>query len=159
MKGSTIAKYEALYGTDPVRVEGRIKIPYKWHVGRVASRFFIALRDRAVVQATRCESCAKTLVPPRQHCPFCAGVTSDLRDIASRGTVESYTVVHQADPALAPRPVPYALGLIRLDGADTSLLHLLDGSEWTVGDRVEAVFASERVGSIRDIAGFRKVKS
>jgi uncharacterized OB-fold protein len=53
------------------------------------------------------------------------------------------------------------LGLIRLDGADAVLLHrVLDtGDEpLEIGERVEAILASDRTGSILDIEGFRPVE-
>ena len=55
------------------------------------------------------------------------------------------------------RPVTY--GLVRLDGADTVLLHrLLDtGGEPAIGDRVRAVFAPDREGSMLDMEGFAPV--
>jgi uncharacterized OB-fold protein len=47
-------------------------------------------------------------------------------------------------------------GLIRLEGVDGDLLHLVDESKRpvAVGDRVEAVWAPKPVGSILTIAGF-----
>jgi hypothetical protein len=55
--------------------------------------------------------------------------------------------------------VPFAFVLVRLDGADTAMPHVVkDGVDRVrVGTRVEAVWAEERVGSIRDIARFRVV--
>ena len=54
---------------------------------------------------------------------------------------------------------PFAFVLVKLDGADTALAHIVvDGHERvTVGARVEAVWAEERTGTIRDIARFRLV--
>jgi uncharacterized OB-fold protein len=55
---------------------------------------------------------------------------------------------------------PVALGLIRLDGADTLLLHfVVDAEELEIGQRVEAVLLSKakRTGSIHDLRGFRPV--
>ena len=48
---------------------------------------------------------------------------------------------------------------MRLDGADTVLLHrLLDtDGEPAIGDRVRAVFAPLREGSILDVEGFAPV--
>lgn len=46
------------------------------------------------------------------------------------------------------------LGLVKLDGADTALLHVLLASEVHSGMRVRAVLAKERKGEITDIVGF-----
>jgi uncharacterized protein len=56
-----------------------------------------------------------------------------------------------------PRPAPLIYALIRLDGADTDLLHLLGGvspEEVRIGMRVRAVFRDDRHGNILDIEHF-----
>jgi putative sterol carrier protein len=53
----------------------------------------------------------------------------------------------------SPVAVPYTLALVHLDGADTNLLHLASG-DLKAGDRVRAVFKTERAGSLLDIEGF-----
>jgi hypothetical protein len=53
----------------------------------------------------------------------------------------------------SPVAVPYTLALVHLDGADTNLLHLASGP-LKAGDRVRAVFKTERTGSLLDIEGF-----
>jgi uncharacterized OB-fold protein len=52
------------------------------------------------------------------------------------------------------------LALIQLDGADTSLAHVVRGEDLNrlaVGLRVRAVFARERKASILDISHFEPV--
>ena len=62
---------------------------------------------------------------------------------------------------LHPVDSPFAFILVRLDGADTAMAHIVkdDLDRLKVGSRVEAVWApdGERQGSIRDIACFRVV--
>ena len=54
-----------------------------------------------------------------------------------------------------PLPQPVTLGLIRLDGADTVLMHrLIDVDGPAIGDRVTARVRTDRTGSILDIEGF-----
>ena len=51
-------------------------------------------------------------------------------------------------------------GIIKLDGSDTSLVHLLgeiNPDDIKIGMRVEAVFSQETKGSIQDIAYFKPV--
>jgi uncharacterized OB-fold protein len=57
------------------------------------------------------------------------------------------------DPLERPQP----LGLVRLDGADTVLMHrVIENDErLEIGSRVEAVLSAERTGSILDLEGFR----
>ena len=58
---------------------------------------------------------------------------------------------------MQPFDRPFAWALIRLDGADTSMLHAVftdSPSGMHTGMRVRAVWRSEREGHIADIAGF-----
>jgi uncharacterized OB-fold protein len=73
--------------------------------------------------------------------------------------VEAFTVGY-VGPEGQPLPEPVAVGLIRLDGADTVLLHfLLEADRLSIGQRVEPdlLARSKRTGSILDIHGFRAV--
>jgi uncharacterized OB-fold protein len=57
-------------------------------------------------------------------------------------------------------PVPYGVGVIRLDGADTGLVHFVGGVDFVKlrsGIRLEAVFNTERRGHILDIRYFQPV--
>jgi hypothetical protein len=59
------------------------------------------------------------------------------------------------------KKAPVIWGLIKLDGADTALLHYLDDvkpEDVTIGMRVKAVFSDVRKGAIRDISHFKPVK-
>ena len=75
--------------------------------------------------------------------------------------VTAVAVVHEDVPGLHPARAPFAFVLVKLDGADTAMAHVVtDGLErLRVGARVEAVWKpdEERVGSIRDIACFQLV--
>ena len=56
-----------------------------------------------------------------------------------------------------PLDRPFAWALIKLDGADTALLHAVDVDDpgkISTGDRVHAHWVDEPVGSITDIAYF-----
>lgn len=154
-----IEYYEKKYGAEPVQVAGRITIPYKWHVGRIASHFFKQLRDEQKIFGLRCDGCAKVLLPPRENCPFCSRKTTEWVEVSSCGMVTTFTIVRELDPALARLPLPYAVALIKLDGADTALCHLVTNLDVAIGDRVQAVFATHRKGHVLDIEYFRKVGS
>ena len=81
-------------------------------------------------------------------------------EVANQGVLQSYTVARRQLASL-PEKAPVIFGLIRLDGADTSLLHCLDEvdpGQVRIGMRLEAVFADERKGGIRDIAYFRPLR-
>jgi len=65
--------------------------------------------------------------------------------------------VREPIAGLHPFTAPFAFVLVKLDGADTALAHLVrdDLERLRVGVRVEAVWAAERAGTIRDIECFR----
>jgi uncharacterized protein len=148
--------------TEPVEelvYQGRIKVPYTWSVGEVGSRFFSELRDNRKIFGKRCPACNQVLVPARKICGHCSRQTADWVEVKDEGTVLTFTVVRYPSDVQPLKP-PFGYGIIRLDGADTGLTHLLYGSDpakWKTGMRVKAVFEEKRVGSILDIAYFEPI--
>jgi uncharacterized OB-fold protein len=146
---------------DVILWEDRIPVRHRYTPGVAGEAFFRALKERGELVASRCEACAITYCPPRLFCERCfAGPLEADRTVGPQGTVEAFTVGRAGvDGRLLEEPV--ALGLVRLDGADTRIVHfLVDDHEPAAGQRVEAVFAppSERTGSILDLRGFRPVR-
>lgn len=127
--------------------EGSIRIPFNFAAGEIGSRFLIALRDDMRILGGRCEKCARVACPPQPFCSLCGNSTTELLEVGPGGTLKSWTETRDGR----------VFGLIQLDGADGSLLHLLlgDAVAWSAGCRVSAVFADERTGGIKDIAGFK----
>jgi uncharacterized protein len=133
-------------------LEGNITIPYKWTTGSTMGRFLGELRDNAKIFGARCDACGKVYVPPPDVCGECFKPLSDWVELSGDGTVIATSVVEHAMP-WSPVAVPYTLALIRLDGADTNMIHLAK-SNVSAGDRVRAVFKRERSGMILDIDCF-----
>ena len=138
-------------------VEVRMALPYQYFAGTVGSKFLVELRDEKKILGMKCEKCNKVFIPPRATCERCF---SDLKDnwveISDTGVVTGFTVIRYKEP-YQPKEPPYVLALIKLDGADTPLAHLLecgDAANATVGMKVKAVFAEERIGSVLDISHF-----
>jgi uncharacterized OB-fold protein len=151
---------ELFAGVEPMVYQSRISVPYSWWAGDTASRFFIALRDEKKILGKKCGQCAKVYVPPRKVCPVCFVETPEWVEVSNEGVLQSYTVARRQLASL-PAKAPVIFGLIRLDGADTGLLHCLgevDPGQVVIGMRLKAVFADERKGGIRDIAYFRPAK-
>lgn len=139
-------------------VEGKLALPYTYFAGRVGSQFIITLRDEKKIMGTRCPTCEQVYVPPRQ---VCNKDFTDIRDnwveVGNRGTVSNFTVVRYDDNHL-PRKAPFVLALIKLEGADTPFMHILeeiDPADVTTGMTVEAVFATETTNTILDIDHFK----
>ncbi len=138
-------------------VEGKLALPYQYFAGRVGSKFLVALRDGKEILAVRCARCARVFVPPRRDCERCG---SDLSQswvtLPGTGEVVNFTVVRYQDRHL-PRKPPYVLALVKLDGADTPLQHIVDGvapDAVRIGLRVKPVFARETTATLLDIDHF-----
>ncbi|HDP24029.1 MAG TPA: hypothetical protein ENN34_01165 [Deltaproteobacteria bacterium] len=145
---------------DCFTLNGKLALPYSYFAGRVGSTFITTIRDQKKIMGVRCDTCNKVFIPPRQTCERCF---SDIRenwvDLENTGIVTNFTVVRYDDKHL-PRKAPFVLALIKLDGADTPFVHILDGIEpekVEVGMKVEAVFAKETTNTILDIDHFAPV--
>ncbi|RPJ16438.1 MAG: Zn-ribbon domain-containing OB-fold protein [Desulfobacteraceae bacterium] len=143
-------------GVEPMVVRSRINVPYTWWAGETAGAFFTALRDEKKITGRKCAKCGKTYVPPRKVCPVCFEDGMEWVEVSTNGTLESFTIVRRQLASL-PRKVPVVFGLIRLDGADTSVLHYVEAGDLgmiKIGMRLAAKFCDERNGSINDIECF-----
>ncbi|MBN1374554.1 MAG: Zn-ribbon domain-containing OB-fold protein [Dehalococcoidia bacterium] len=143
-----------------VITNGYIKAPYKYSMGALASQFFVKLRDSRKICAAKCPGCGSITVPPRSTCPECFSKITDLVELSGKGTLVTYTVVHYSSSVQAVKP-PYAVGVIKMEGADKGITHLIgevDYNKLKKGMKLEPVFKDKRVGSMLDIEYFRPVK-
>ncbi len=146
-------------GVEPMVYKSGINIPYNWWAGDTASRFFVTLRDNRKITGTRCDVCGRIFIPPRKTCPECFIEISEWVEVADTGTVTAFTVARRQLAAL-PGKAPVCFALIKLDGADTSLLHYVGGADidrFKIGMKVKAQFSLERMGRITDIEYFKPV--
>ena len=132
----------------------KLEFPYRRSVGPVIGAFLTALRDRRVVGVRT--ATGKVLVPPLEYDPESGDALTEMVDVASEGVVEHAAWVTEP---LRTHPLdrPFAWALVKLDGADTPLLHALDcGSAEgaRAGARVRIRWADETEGHIKDIACF-----
>jgi uncharacterized OB-fold protein len=130
-----------------------LRFDYTRSLGPVLGAFMTGLRG-ARIQGSR-GSDGRVHVPPVEYDPVTAEALTELVDVADTGVVTTWS--WQPEP-LEGQPLdrPFAWALVRLDGADTTLLHAVDAphEELRAGLRVRARWAADRVGSIRDIACF-----
>jgi uncharacterized OB-fold protein len=132
----------------------KLEFPYRRSVGPVIGAFLTALRDRRVVGVRAPDG--RVLVPPFEYDPETGEALTEIVDVASDGVVERAAWVTEP---LRTHPLdrPFAWALVKLDGADTSLLHAFDcGSPERAqsGARVRIRWAPETEGHIKDIACF-----
>jgi uncharacterized OB-fold protein len=136
----------------------KLAYTYKRSLGPVLSRFFTGLRDRQIHGVRRADG--SVMVPPKEYDPETGEALTELVPVADSGVVTSWAWVHQPRPR-QPLGKPFAYALIRLDGAATPLLHVVDaGSESAMqtGMRVRVRWAEQPVGAITDIQAFVPAK-
>ena len=131
-----------------------LEYSFKRSLGPILSAFFTGLRDAQIV-GVRAED-GRVLVPPSEYDPRTAGELTEIVPVSDRGVVTTYSWVAEPRPK-HPLQHPFAFALIKLDGADTALLHAVDAGDpdrMRTGMRVRVRWADERVGAITDIASF-----
>jgi hypothetical protein len=144
---------------------GAWNLPFRHTAGRFASRFFRELRDNKKIFGVRCPECRRVLLPPRPLCERCLASVDEWVEVGPQGTLEAFTICYV--PFLGLPPPPIATMMVKLDGADTCLSHVLGGVDLSdvdkarelvkIGMRLEAVWRDERKGEIGDIQYFRSV--
>ncbi len=122
-----------------------LEYAYKRSLGPVLSRFFTALRDGRL-EGVRTAT-GRVLFPPLEYDPDTGEDVGEPVEVGPGGVVTAWT---------AAPPPGEAWVLVRLDGADTAMLHRFTGDPASLetGLRVTARLAEQRVGFITDIAGF-----
>ncbi|MEU7133495.1 OB-fold domain-containing protein [Streptomyces sp. NPDC046261] len=136
-----------------------VAFPFTRSLGPVQSAFLTGLRERTVLGVRTRDG--RVLVPPVEYDPDTAEEIRDLVEVAATGTVTTWAWNGSPRPH-QPLAHPFAWALVRLDGADTALLHALDadGPEAVrTGMRVRIRWAARREGAITDIACFEPGES
>ncbi|MGV9851150.1 Zn-ribbon domain-containing OB-fold protein [Streptomyces sp. NPDC003442] len=131
-----------------------VEFPFTRSLGPVQSAFLTGLRTRTVLGVRTTDG--RVLVPPVEYDPVTADELADLVEVAPTGTVTTWAW-NPSPRRGQPLRTPFAWVLVRLDGADTALLHALDASgpdAVRTGMRVRIRWAGEREGAITDIACF-----
>jgi len=94
------------------------------------SRFFDRLKE-GVVSTTRCPKDNVLLWPPRTACPVCHGETLEWVDLPRRGHLYAFSAVLGGAPLGMEGEVPFAVGLVDLEGAPLRLFGRIEGRPWT----------------------------
>jgi len=141
----------------PLRAEHVLQFRYRRSTGPILGRFFTEIRDRRRFLGVKIAS-GKVLCPPVDVDPDSLEDLSmeDMVEVGPAGSVTTWTWLPEPRPG-NPLERPFAWALIRLDGADSALLHAVDAgteSAMRTGMRVRPQFRGEPDGDIRDIACF-----
>jgi uncharacterized OB-fold protein len=138
----------------PLSAPLKLSFDYTRSVGPLLSQFFTALRGRRIVGVRGSDG--RVHVPPAEYDPITYEQLTEIVPVSSVGTELSWT--WQSTPLQGqPLDRPFAWALIKLDGADTPMLHAVDvasADAINTGDRVHAHWVDDPVGAITDIAYF-----
>lgn len=129
---------------------------YTRSTGPIIGRFLGALGLRRVLGAKT--SSGAVIVPPVEFNPHDGEEVVELVDVAPRGLVVAHTWVPTPRPSHL-RDRPFAWVLVRLDGADASILHMMDAptrDSVRTGMRVQVRWSAAPDGRITDIEGFER---
>ena len=132
-----------------------IEYPFSRTTGPVVGAFLTGLREQVLVGSKAVDG--RVIVPPAEFDPDTGEDLTEIVEVGPGGVVETAAWVHRPH-AMHPLDVPFAWALVRLDGADTTMLHALDtGGDQDIaktGLRVQPRWADERVGAITDLICF-----
>jgi uncharacterized OB-fold protein len=138
----------------PLSAPLEISFDYTRSLGPVLSQFMTALAQRTILGSRSADG--RVYVPPAEYDPVTFSPPADLVPVGPAGTVLTWS--WQPEPREGqPLDRPFAWALIRLDGADTAMLHAVDAGsagQMSTGMRVRPRWASSPAGHISDIECF-----
>ncbi len=147
--------------TSPLILEQDFSVSYTYtrSTGPIIGAFLTALRDDKKILGIK-TSDGQIIVPPVEFDPNTTEMLSELVEVGQRGTVSAFCWVKEPI-AHHPLQKPFAWAMIRLEGADTDMIHMVDSgleSAIEVGMQVKAEWAEQRVGNMNDIRCFVPVE-
>ena len=135
---------ESLRDVEPVRsVRTPAQLDYTFTAGDATTRFLTGITQKRIIgqQAPG----GRVYVPPRGADPELGQPTPIEVEVAQVGTVTSFCVVNLQFYG-SVMEIPYVSALILLDGADLSIMHLIQecpAEDVHIGMRVEAVWRDD----------------
>jgi len=139
---------------DILRAPLVIEYPFSRTLGPAQTAFFTGLREGIIVGSKGPDG--KVVVPPVEYDPLTGEAVDDLVEVGQAGVVTGWAWV--AEPGdKHPLDHPFAFALVKLDGADQPMVHVVDAgdeSAMSTGMRVQVRWKAEREGHITDIEAF-----
>jgi len=131
-----------------------LEYAYKRSLGSVLTHFFSGLKARRIFGVRTPSN--QVLVPPPEADPRTGVTCSEMVEVGQSGFVTGWS--WEREPRQNhPLQEPFAWVLVKLDGADSALLHCLEvpgPDQVETGMRVRVQWVDTPVGSIRDIRCF-----
>lgn len=131
-----------------------LEYTYRRSTGPIIGRFVAGLAEGKILGGKT--KSGKVVVPPAEYDPETSEPVTDLVEVGTSGVVVTWSWQGEPRPR-QPMEKPFAWALVKLDGADTSMLHAVDAGEMSrmsTGMRVKARFRKEPQGNIGDIICF-----
>ncbi len=146
-------------------IETDASIVYNLAAGPAWVHFFDSFKKERIF-GKRCKKCERVLIPPRNFCPRCFDDQMEWVEVSGEGEIKGWSMTNYRYFGMPTEP-PFITGLIRLDGSDVDMVHLIGGFDLNdmelvrrkirIGVRVKAVWAEEKNGTIMDIRYFKPV--
>jgi hypothetical protein len=140
--------------TEVLTAPHSIEYTYTRSTGPVIGAFLSGLREAKIIGIRGSDG--RVLVPAIDYDPLTSEDLTELVEVADTGVVSTWSWNGRPLDG-QPLSHPFAWALITLDGADTAMLAAVDcgaASKISTGTRVQARWADDRVGSIRDLVCF-----
>ncbi|HEX3012307.1 MAG TPA: SCP2 sterol-binding domain-containing protein [Syntrophomonadaceae bacterium] len=136
-------------------------INQRFSTGPHMGKWFKGLKEKKFY-ASRCPSCGRTQIPPREVCAECVVRSDEYVEIGPNGTVANMDIVYYASPdplTGAVRSTPYVTLYLWMDGSTPGEclsfdLNPKDTNRIKRGMRVRPVWNEVRTGGIDDLLYF-----
>ena len=131
-----------------------LEYPFNRTTGPVIGAYVAALGSGKIVGIKGSDG--RVICPPVEYDPRNGDPLTDLVMVGTSGTVTSWSWSGTPREGQTLK-TEHALALIKLDGADTSMMHVVDvvsPDDISVGARVQARFSDERSGTFDDLICF-----
>lgn len=144
-EGRVVTLPEKLRDVEAVRsVRTPAQLDFTYTPGQASSAYLRGITEKRILGA-RVEPGTRVYVPPRGADPQLGRPTTEFLEVAHRGTLVSFCVVNVSFYG-GTQEIPYVTGLIKLDGSDLPIMHLVQEcpvDEVRVGMRLEAVWVDD----------------
>ncbi len=142
-----------------LKVQTKPELRYAWDNGPAIGRYLEELKNGKII-ARKCNSCNRTMIPPRMFCELCWTPTDEWVYVKDTGVINTYSLSHVNWDAsrIKKGQKPHMPAVIEIDGASPgmAILHLLgevEPDKIKFGMKVKAVWKKpeDREGAITDI--------
>jgi uncharacterized OB-fold protein len=125
---------------------------YTRSVGPAVGRYLTGLRAGRIIGVRTADG--RVMVPPTEYDPVTGAAIDEYVEVGPAGVVTAWTWVSEPRVGKHHLTKPFAFALVRPDGADVPMVHVVDvasSDEMSVGMRVMPRWATERVGYVTDL--------